>query len=533
MSTPRYRRPRIKKKAYDLASGSETPRRLLTSSHSMGVSVERTVKRLRLSKAVTIPETTSVLDACRLMAARGIDALLLTDANSLLCGILTDKDIATRVIACELNLQETPVSKVMTRNPVFVLSDALAVEALQKMIQGKFRHVPVVENGDVIGLLEIAKCLYDAIARMEKEAEKGKAIATSEGLERSWLPSAAAQLTGHYTLVEALRERIFRPSLSTIISEHSKLITVSPTETLLTAAQKMQELGCTVVTVMNKPVGILTCKDILTRVIAKDLPINSTLVEKVMTPNPECATLDTSILDSLRLMYEGNFLHLPVMDGDGCLVAIVDVINVTHGAISTIGTGEANSEAANGMMQRFLDSALQYAHIDEVEETRSEDHFKHLTEGFEAARPSPSVHQSHTFSFKFEDRRGIMHRFICDARSLTDVMTCILQRVGDYIDRKNLPQILYEDEEHDKVLLASDSDLAAAIEHARSANWKGLRLYLDYSGSRGRRRTTVSRVQGYAEMEGNVTGYGTAAVAAAAVLVAGLGAAAFYIKRMN
>lgn len=46
------------------------------------------------------------------------------------------KDIATRVIAKELNLEETPVSKVMTKNPVFVLSNTIAVEALQKMVQG-------------------------------------------------------------------------------------------------------------------------------------------------------------------------------------------------------------------------------------------------------------------------------------------------------------------------------------------------------------------------------------------------------------
>lgn len=46
------------------------------------------------------------------------------------------KDVATRVIACELKIDETPVSQVMSRNPVFVLSDTLAVEALQKMIQG-------------------------------------------------------------------------------------------------------------------------------------------------------------------------------------------------------------------------------------------------------------------------------------------------------------------------------------------------------------------------------------------------------------
>jgi predicted transcriptional regulator len=52
---------------------------------------ERTVKRLRLSKALTIPESTTILEACRRMAVRRVDAVLLTDSNALLCGILTDK----------------------------------------------------------------------------------------------------------------------------------------------------------------------------------------------------------------------------------------------------------------------------------------------------------------------------------------------------------------------------------------------------------------------------------------------------------
>lgn len=52
---------------------------------------ERTVKRLRLSKALTIPENMTVYEACRRMAARRVDAVLLTDSNALLCGILTDK----------------------------------------------------------------------------------------------------------------------------------------------------------------------------------------------------------------------------------------------------------------------------------------------------------------------------------------------------------------------------------------------------------------------------------------------------------
>lgn len=49
------------------------------------------MKRLRLSKALTAPDSTTIIEACRRMAARKVDALLLTDSNALLCGILTDR----------------------------------------------------------------------------------------------------------------------------------------------------------------------------------------------------------------------------------------------------------------------------------------------------------------------------------------------------------------------------------------------------------------------------------------------------------
>ncbi|GAV74262.1 PB1 domain-containing protein/CBS domain-containing protein [Cephalotus follicularis] len=508
----------------------DSARKSLTSSRSMGLTGERTVKRLRLSKALTVPETTTIKEACRRMAARRVDALLLTDSNALLCGILTDKDIATRVIAHAINLEETPVSKVMTRNPIFVLSDTLAVEALQKMVQGKFRHLPVVENGEVIALLDIAKCLYDAIARMERAAEKGKAIAAAvEGVEKNW----GTSISGPNTFIETLRERMFRPSLSTILSEKTKVLTLSPTDTVLTAAKKMLEFrsSAAVVTVETKPRGILTSKDILMRVIAQDISPESTLVEKVMTPNPECATVDTPIVDALHTMHDGKFLHLPVVDRDGNVVAVIDVIHITHAAVATVGnTPGVNNEVGSTMMQKFWDSAMALSPNADEEETQSEGSIKLTSEGIESARsmPYPSSMLPNTFAFKIQDKRGRMHRFTCETRSLTDVITSILQRLGDDIDRNNLPQILYEDEDHDKVVLASDSDLAAAVEHARSAGWKGLRLHLDYSGIRDHRRGSGSGTFDYAQADAWASAY--SAVAAGAALVAGLGVLA-YLRR--
>ncbi|KAG4998958.1 hypothetical protein JHK87_020030 [Glycine soja] len=467
-------RPKNKSYASDHSTPHFIARKTFSSPRTME---ERTVKSLRLSKALTVPETTTVYEACRRMAARKVDALLLTDSNALLCGILTDKDIATRVIAREVNLEETHVSKVMTRNPVFVLSDALAVEALQKMVQGRFRHLPVVENGEVVALLDIAKCLYDAIARMERKAEKGKAIAAAvEGIEKHWGTSTPGS---NSTFMETLREQIFKPSLSTIIPQNSKVVTVSPTDSVLTTTKKMLELRASsaVVTVGDKLCGILTSKDILMRVIAQSLPPSSTLVEKVMTPNPECGTIDTPIIDALHTMHDGNFLHLLVVNRDGIVVATVDAIHITHAAVATASqvgnTPNFNSEAANSMIQKIWDSAMALAPNEEEEDSQR----THFPSNYKTGRAD-----------------------------------CI----GSHA---------YEDEENDKVVLASDSDLAAAVDHAKTAGLKGLRLHLDYSGTHGYGTDSSSLSWKYANSEAWASAY--SAIAAGAAVVAALGLLAF------
>lgn len=523
-----------KKTTPEFNGGFESSRRnsvALPLSRSRNMDGERTVKRLRLSKALTIPESTTIREACRRMVTRKVDAVLLTDSKGLLCGILTDRDIAARVVACEVKIEETPVSKVMTRSPVFVLSDTLAVEALQKMVLGNFRHLPVVENGEVIALLDIAKCLYDAIARMERAAEKGKAISDAvAGVEKQW----GASISGPNTFIEALRERMYRPAISTIIPENSKDAVLSPSDSVLTATKKMLELkrSSAVIVVDNKPRGILTSKDILMRLIAQNLPPDSTPVEKVMTLDPECVTIDTPIVDALHTMHDGRFLHLPVVDRDGNFVSVIDVTHITHAAISTVGSSVGTGiETTTSMMQRFWDTALAAEPLGTDDDTRSEGSLKVASEsevGRSAFYP-PGLNT--TFGFKIEDRMGVKHRFNCETQHLADLLACILQRIGKDIEKNNLPQILYEDEDHDKVILASDSDLVAAVDHARLIGLKSLRLYLEYPDSKKVKKTKkgVSGLE-YAHKDTWASAYST--VAAGAALVAGLGVMA-YLKRSS
>ncbi|XP_057972449.1 CBS domain-containing protein CBSCBSPB3-like isoform X2 [Malania oleifera] len=442
------------------------------SPNEASVGGDRTVKKLRLSKALTIPEGTTVSDACRRMSSRRVDAVLLTDANALLSGIVTDKDIASRVIAEGLRPEQTVVSKIMTRNPIFVNSDSLAIDALQKMVQGKFRHLPVVENGEVTALLDITKCLYDAISRMEKAAEQGSAIAAAvEGVEPP------------YAFIETLRDRMFKPALSTIIAENAKVAIVSPSDPVYVAAKRMRDLRVNSVIVMtgNKIQGILTSKDVLMRVVAQNLSPELTLVEKVMTPNPECATLETTILDALHLMHDGKFLNLPVLDKEGCVVACVDVLQITHAAISMAESSSgAVNDVANTMMQKFWDSALALEPPDDYD-NHSEMSGLMTSDGTETGKSMyPSLGLGNSFAFKFEDLKGRVHRFNCGTENLDELLSAVMHRISA-ADDQDRPHLLYEDDEGDKILLGNDADLIAAVSHARSIGRKVLRLHLDFS----------------------------------------------------
>ncbi|KAG9140599.1 hypothetical protein Leryth_025952 [Lithospermum erythrorhizon] len=299
--------------------------------------------------------------------------------------------------------------------------------------------------------------------------------------------------------IETLIDRMLKPALWTFISENAKVAIVSASEPVQVAAKKMREFRVNSVIILSgsRIQGILTPRDILMRVVAKNLSPELTLVEKVMTANPECATLDITILEVLHIMHDGRFLHLPVTDRDGNIVACVDVLQITHAAILMIyvmvwfpnffGTVENSSgpvnDVSNTVMQKFWDSALNLDPPDDYE-THSEMSMTYNTsDGTAPSRSTyPSLDLENAFSFKFKDRKRHVHRFNFGTENLGELISVVMQRIG-IMDDERRPQLLYEDDEGDKVLLTMDGDLIAAVSNARSLGQKVLKLHLEYEDS--------------------------------------------------
>jgi CBS domain-containing protein len=99
----------------------------------------------------TSPETT-VLAAVALMNERHIGALVVLDDRAI-CGIFTERDVLQRVVARNVDPQRARVRDVMTRQVVVVSPDITVAEAMAVITDRRCRHLPVLENGALLGLV--------------------------------------------------------------------------------------------------------------------------------------------------------------------------------------------------------------------------------------------------------------------------------------------------------------------------------------------------------------------------------------------
>lgn len=96
----------------------------------------------------------SVLDAIRLMAEKGVGAMLVIDKNRL-SGIFSERDYARKVILEDRSSHDTQVGDIMTRTVVTTTRDASVAECMALMTDNNFRHLPVVDGDNVIGMISI------------------------------------------------------------------------------------------------------------------------------------------------------------------------------------------------------------------------------------------------------------------------------------------------------------------------------------------------------------------------------------------
>lgn len=107
-------------------------------------------------------------------------------------------------------------------------------------------------------------------------------------------------------------------------------VCVAPTTTVGEAIEKMnrRRVGCVLVVKNDRLVGVFSERDVLTKLIGRSQSIEKTTVGDVMTPEPECLTLEDGIAYALNKMSVGGFRHIPLVDEEGRPTGVVAMRNI-------------------------------------------------------------------------------------------------------------------------------------------------------------------------------------------------------------
>lgn len=119
-------------------------------------------------KLLKLPGTATVREATVGMTKRNVRSVLVVGRGRLE-GIFTGTDLVSRVVAKGLDPNTTLLRDVMTKDPETISPDELAIEALRRMHENGHRHIPIVENGKLVGILSRRDFLNEEEDEVERE----------------------------------------------------------------------------------------------------------------------------------------------------------------------------------------------------------------------------------------------------------------------------------------------------------------------------------------------------------------------------
>ncbi|MDB5571172.1 MAG: putative signal transduction protein with domain [Hyphomicrobiales bacterium] len=131
-----------------------------------------TVGRILAAKGrdvVTIEPHRTIADAAELLARRSIGAIVVTDHTGAVRGIVSERDIVRMLSSKGPGALKEDVAAWMTQNVVTTREGTTVPSLMEQMTTGRFRHIPVVEEGRLVGIVSIGDVVKHRLAEMETE----------------------------------------------------------------------------------------------------------------------------------------------------------------------------------------------------------------------------------------------------------------------------------------------------------------------------------------------------------------------------
>jgi CBS domain-containing protein len=131
----------------------------------------QTILQTKGSEVFTLSQTATLADAVALLNSRNIGAIVIADADRRILGILSERDIVRQIGRNPEGALSTPIAACMTSNVVTAELTTTIDDVMERMTQRRIRHMPIAEDGVLVGIISIGDVVKLKIQEVEHEAE--------------------------------------------------------------------------------------------------------------------------------------------------------------------------------------------------------------------------------------------------------------------------------------------------------------------------------------------------------------------------
>ena len=123
------------------------------------------------SKVHTVSRETPIIEVSRLLASKKIGAAVITDQNSLVEGIISERDIVRGLSSYGAKVLDMPVEDLMTKNVITRGVEAKIDELRREMTNSRIRHFPILDGGKLVGLISIGDVVKNRVEELQAEGD--------------------------------------------------------------------------------------------------------------------------------------------------------------------------------------------------------------------------------------------------------------------------------------------------------------------------------------------------------------------------
>jgi predicted transcriptional regulator len=248
------------------------------------------VKEIMTTQLTSAPITEAISRVVEIMVTADVGRVIITDAD-VPVGMFTEKDVLKRVVNKAIDPQQTSIRDVMTSPIQAVAEETHILDALGRMYQGNFRHLLVRgRRGTIVGIVSMRRILKIAV-------ELGQGLSESR------------------TVGEIMSGEVLMVDQGCSIFESTDLM-------------MQKNSGAVIVTEGQRPKGIFTERDVLTRVVNKVPDTTKTSVGQVMTAPLISMPQTTHVGEVLAEMYRRDIRNMPIKGDGNDLLGIVSMPDV-------------------------------------------------------------------------------------------------------------------------------------------------------------------------------------------------------------